>query len=146
MSKMNITLLAPLALGAALALGLQAPLAAQAANARPNTAETITYDAGLERTSFRPIVGAELAGEMKLTLYPNGSIQGTYFPYDGSPFPVAGGLQPNGHVFLSLGKTTVSGKLTSDGGIVGSTFGPPAFNALEFVAHPERIRHSQQRS
>jgi hypothetical protein len=141
---MNTKIFAPPALAAALALGLQVPLAAQAANALPSSQKTITYDAGLEGSSFRPIVGALLAGTMRLTLYPDGTIQGTYIPEDGNSFAVAGGLQEDGLVFLTLGRTTVNGKLMPNGTIVGSTFGPAAFDALKFVAVPNNPEHPHQ--
>lgn len=137
----------PLALAATLALGLQVPIAAQAANALPSAPRTITYDAGLEGSSARPIAGALLAGTMRLTLYPDGTIQGRYTPEDGASFPVAGGLQGNGAIFLTLGRTTVNGTLMPSGRIVGSTFGPPVYDALKFVAVPsERERFHRQQS
>jgi hypothetical protein len=143
---MKTKIFAPLALAATLALGLQVPLAAQAANVLPSSPRTITYNAGMEASSVRPIVGALLAGTMRLTLFPDGTISGTYVPQDGNSFHVAGGLQQNGDVFLTLGQTTVNGQLLPDGTIVGSTFGPPAFDALKFVAVPNSPGHPHQQS
>jgi len=137
---------AALALGATLLLGLQVPLAAQAANARPPFAETITYDAGLQGTISRPIVGSALAGRMRLNIFPDGNIQGTYIPQDGNPFPVTGGLGTDGSVWLSFDQITVMGRWQQGGRIVGSSFGPAAFDRLQFVADPLYTQHSQQRS
>jgi hypothetical protein len=135
-------LIAPLALSAALALGL-AP-AAEAATALPSAAETITYDAGLRGTQTRPLVGEALTGTMKLNVTPDGTIQGTYLPLDGSPMMVSGGLQRDGTVWLNFGQLTVMGRW-HNGGIVGSTFGPPSFDRLQFVAEPTNVQHVQQR-
>ncbi|MGH7662432.1 MAG: hypothetical protein ACRENA_16125 [Vulcanimicrobiaceae bacterium] len=143
---MHTKIFAPLALAASLALGLQVPLAAQAATMLPSSPKTITYNADLEGSSLRPIAGALLAGTMRLTLYPDGTIQGIYNPEDGNPLHVAGGLQQNGNVFLTIGQTTVDGQLMRDGRIVGSTYGSPALTALKFVAVPNNPGrpHKQQ--
>lgn len=143
---MKRKILAPLALLAGLAFGLQVPLAVQAAGFRPASTETITYDAGLEGSSARPIVGAVLAGRLRLTISPDGTIAGTYFPQDGNAFPVTGGLEESGSMWLLFDNTTIMGHLKRDGALVGSSFGPPAFDRLTFVAHPVSIQHSQQRS
>ena len=139
-------IVARLALSGALLLGLQIPAVAQATNARPSFPETITYNVGLEGTTSRPIVGSALAGRMRLRIFPDGNIQGTYLPEDGNPLSVTGGLGTDGSVWLLFGQVTIMGRWHQSGAIVGSSFGPAAFDRLEFVAHPVYIQHSQQRS
>ncbi|GEM_PF-2803041 len=134
----------PLALASFLAVGLHAPLRAQARDMHPIPQKTITYRASLEATAARPIVGAVLPGTMRLTLDPDGTIQGTYIPEDGHPFPVTGGVRQNGNLFLTMGRTTVNGRLMRDGTIIGSTFGPAPFDALKFVAVPKELEHPQR--
>lgn len=135
-----------LALVAALLFVMQTPLVALAQNARPSVSETITYDAGLQGTSTRPIAGEALSGRMRLTVSPDGTIQGTYIPQDGAPIQVSGGLGTDGNVWLTFGQITVMGQWHRNGGIVGSSFGPPAFDRLQFIAHPVYVQHSQERS
>jgi len=143
---MKHTIVGALALGAALLLGLQNPIAAQAANARPAAPETITYNAGLQGTLSRPIAGSEFDGRMRLSVFPDGNIQGTYIPDEGSPLSITGGLGTDGSVWLNFGAITVMGSWQKSGKIVGSSFGPAAFDRLQFVADPVYVQHSQRQS
>lgn len=137
--------LGPLALAAGIAAGALAPLAVRAATARPPQPETITYDAGLQGSFTHPMVGEALAGRMRLTINPDGIIQGNYIPDDGTTFPVAGGLETSGRVWLTLGRTTINGQLMGNGEIVGSSFANGPLDALKFVAQPLRVPHPQTR-
>lgn len=121
------------------------PVVAQAAIPQGSSVRTVTYDAGLEGSTLRPIAGSVLTGKMQLHIYPDGIVQGTYFPLDGNAFAVSGGVQQNGNVNLVLGRITVSGHVNANGSIVGSSFGPAAFDDLTFIAHPVQIERHQIR-
>jgi hypothetical protein len=124
------------------ALGFSAvPANAAAVNYLPATRTSITYNADIEGSSYRPIVGALMTGTMRITVDPSGIISGTYVTTDGRLLPVNGGLQPNGNVWLDVGPTRVSGQWQQDGSILGYTYGPPALNWLKFSATAVKIQH-----
>lgn len=88
------------ALGLALAGGL--PLAAGAATS--STAGTQTYV--LNAVSTQPYRAGEYDGRMRLTIAPNGIVQGTYRDLtEGLSKTVTGGLEPNGQIWLEIGGT-----------------------------------------
>lgn len=122
------------ALAALLLLGMPA---ARAASFLPAQARTITYSAAFVGSSVRPITGELLDGTMRLTLYPNGVIQGIYFPQGDAPFAVSGGLDDNGKVWLLLGRTTVTGDWKPGDAILAYSTGP-LFANLQFSATPAK--------
>jgi hypothetical protein len=122
------------ALAAMLILGMPA---ARATSFLPTQARTITYAAAFEGTTIRPMTGELLDGTMRLTLYPNGIIQGTYIPQDEQPFSVSGGLDDNGKVWLLLGRTTVTGEWKAGDAITAYSTGP-LFANLQFTATPSK--------
>lgn len=122
------------ALAAMLMLGMPA---ARAASFLPAQPRTITYSAAFVGSSVRPIVGEYLDGSMRLTLYPSGIIQGMYFPMDGTPFTVSGGLDDNGKVWLMLGHTTVTGDWKTGDSIIAYSTGP-LYRYLQFTATPAK--------
>jgi hypothetical protein len=122
------------ALAAMLMLGMPA---AHAASFLPTQPRTITYSAAFEGSNVRPITGELLDGTMRLTLYPNGIIQGLYFPQDEAPFTVSGGLDNNGKVWLLLGRTTVTGEWKAGDEILAYSTGP-LFQNLQFAATPTK--------
>jgi len=111
--------------------------AARAASFLPAEPRTITYSAAFVGSSVRPITGELLDGTMRLTLYPNGVIQGMYFPQDDAPFTVSGGLDDKGKVWLLLGRTTVTGDWKAGDSILAYSTGP-LFQNLQFTATPAK--------
>ena len=123
-----------LAIAGLLCAALVAPATAAVVNYRPAQPVTVTYNADLEGSDIRPIVGAYLAGTMRLTFYPSGIVQGTYLPLDGNPFQVTGGVETDGALWLDLGGTTVRGRIDRSGSIVGDSWGTTPFSNLTFKA------------
>jgi hypothetical protein len=122
------------------ALALMLMLGMPAANATsflPTAPRTITYSAAFVGSSVRPIVGEYLDGTMRLTLYPNGIIQGLYFPQDEPSFTVSGGLDDNGKVWLLLGNATVTGTWKT-GDVIDAYSSGPSYQSLKFTATPTK--------
>lgn len=116
----------------ALALAVLAPLLLLGVAPR-----TVTYNAGFVGTPTRPIVGQAFAGTMRLTIYPDGIVQGNYVTQGGGLLPVTGGVEPSGKMWLQFGRATVTGELQHSGVIRAYSSGPD-FADLNFVATPTK--------
>ena len=116
------------AAAAALLGALALPLAAQAAST--TTAPAQHYQ--LQTRRFDRLHAGEYDGQLALTVYPNGIVQGTYRPSDGSFDTVTGGL--NGKtIWLDIGMAHplhLTGTFTN--GVLATTVNIPGPDSYTF--------------
>ena len=112
---------------AALAAALAAIMAAPVAASAPTTTTTASYSTAL--TQVEPVSApGEFDGTLKLTVTPDGIVNGYYFPADeGTIVPVVGGEQ-NGQYWMDIGGNTrlhIYAKAGADGSLVGTATPTP---------------------
>jgi hypothetical protein len=124
------TLATTVALAAASAL----PLAAGAATVTTGQSQTYILNA----VTTQRFDAGEYDGVLRLTISPNGYVNGSYHDLDqGSPKNVTGGLQPDGRIWLDIG---ASGRLHLNGtfrnGVLHAVAQIPSADTLYFDATP----------
>ena len=112
---------------AALATALAAIMVSPVAASTPNATTTASYSTAL--TQVEPVSApGEFDGTLKLTVTPDGIVNGYYFPADeGTIVPVVGGEQ-NGKYWMDIGGNTrlhIYAKLGKDGSLVGTATPTP---------------------
>jgi hypothetical protein len=126
-----------LAVSAALALAGALPVVASAeTQAAPPTLPHAYY---LNVVSSQEFDAGEYDGTMRLTVNPDGIINGTYQSTDqGGPKIVAGGVSPNGRVWLDIGRMHLTGTFIN--GVLHTTSDTPYPDTLhvDAVAAPTR--------
>jgi hypothetical protein len=120
-----------LAVTAALALAGVLPVAASAeTQAAPPTLPHAYY---LNVVSSQEFNAGEYDGTMRLTVNPDGIINGTYQSTDqGGPKNVTGGLESNGRVWLDIGRTHLVGTFVN--GVLHTTSATPYPDTLHVDA------------
>jgi hypothetical protein len=98
-----------------------------------------TIPAGHYQLNVREVVenhAGELDGVLSMTIYPDGTIQGTFrFLDDGSIQDVVGGLQSDGKLWLDLGAATPHGEYiygTFRNGVISATVNRHGVNLVTF--------------
>ena len=102
----------------------------------------MSYQTAARGNSVRPFVGGYYEGTLRLTYYPDGTVQGNFLPDGGNPQPVTGGLQNDGSLWLQIGSAGAvrfNGQLHQGGWLAGTLYGP-CVDELSFYGVPEKTQ------
>ena len=122
---------------ALLAAALVLPLASRAATTSTAPPQTYTLQTHLTQQYH----AGEYAGTMKLTVYPNGIVQGNYLPSDGGTRIVTGGITGN-NIWLDIGlEETLHLTGTFKNGVLQATANVPALDPYTMNAAVASNQH-----